>query len=178
MRNKIIELIPEFDLIEDKDLCDKCLKVYEKALSKGGWTPEDMDKIPFTLLIKDCPATYLTHTRGVTRVAIGIADGLTETYGDLMPINRDILIAAALLHDVGKIVEYARAKDGGTVRSHHGKMLRHPFSGVGLCYDEGIPDEVMHCIAMHSKEGDGGRATTEAYIINHADFANFEPLHK
>jgi putative nucleotidyltransferase with HDIG domain len=178
MEDKILKLIPEFNLIENKELRAKTLRVYVKALTRGGWQPEDMGNIPFTLLIKDCPASYLAHVRGVTRVAVGIADGLSETYGNLMPINRDILIAAALLHDVGKLVEYARGSSATAVKSPHGKMLRHPFSGVGLCYDEGIPDEVMHCIAMHSKEGDGGRITTEAIIINHADFANFEPWHK
>ena len=175
MEKRIVKLIPEFDLIEDTELRARTLRVYIKALAKGGWQPEDMGKIPFTLLIKDCPASYLAHVRGVTRAALGIADGLSEVYGDLMPINRDILIASALLHDVGKLVEYARGSSATTVKSAHGKMLRHPFSGVGLCYDEGIPDEVMHCIAMHSKEGDGGRITTEAIIIHHADFVNFEP---
>ncbi len=178
MENKIRELLPEIELISDKSLRDKTVHVYAKALTKGGWKPEDMEKIPFTLLIEDCPASYLQHVQGVTRVAIGIADGLERTYGDLIPINRDILICGALLHDVGKLVEYTCDAAGCTFKAHHGKMLRHPFSGVGLCYDEGIPDEVLHMIAMHSKEGDGGRVTTEAIIINHADFANFEPLHK
>jgi len=178
MEDKILKLIPEFNLIKNEDLRRKTLRVYAKALEKGGWQPEDMDKIPFTLLIKDCPASYLKHVRGVTRVAVGIAGGLKDIYGDLMPVDFDILVSAALLHDVGKLVEYKRDASGSTVKAPHGKMLRHPFSGVGLCYDEGIPDEVMHCIAMHSKEGDGGRITTEAIIINHADFANFEPLHK
>jgi hypothetical protein len=31
-------------------------------------------------------------------------------------------------------------------------------------------------IAVHAKEGEGARHTTEAFIINHSDFANFEPL--
>jgi putative nucleotidyltransferase with HDIG domain len=178
MEDKIRELLPEIGLIRDEHLRGKTLRVYVKALEKGGWQPEDMEKIPFTLLIEDCPASYLQHVQGVTRVALGIAEGLERTYGDLMPINRDILICGALLHDVGKLVEYECDIDGCTFKAAHGKMLRHPFSGVGLCYDEGIPDEVMHMIAMHSKEGDGGRITNEAIIINHADFANFEPLHK
>ena len=177
MEEKIRDLLPEIELIRDEHLRSKTMRVYEKALDKGGWQPEDMEKIPFTLLIKDCDVNYLQHVQGVTRVAIGIADGLERTYGERMPIDRDILICAALLHDVGKLVEYECDDTGCTFKAHHGKMLRHPFSGVGLCYDEGIPDEVMHCIAMHSKEGDGGRTTTEAIIINHADFANFEPLH-
>jgi hypothetical protein len=39
-----------------------------------------------------------------------------------------------------------------------------------------IPQEVLHIIAAHSKEGDGARRTVEAVIVNHADFVNFEAL--
>ena len=67
-----------------------------------------------------------------------------------------------------------KKKDGGFQKSEAGKSLRHPFSGVGLCYDEGIPHEIMHIIAVHSKEGDTGKRTPEAAILHHADFSNFD----
>jgi hypothetical protein len=35
----------------------------------------------------------------------------------------------------------------------------------------------MHMIAVHAGEGDGKWRSTEAVIIHHADFTNFEPLH-
>jgi len=34
-----------------------------------------------------------------------------------------------------------------------GRYLRHPFSGVGLAFKHGVPEEVMHVIATHSKRG-------------------------
>ena len=40
----------------------------------------------------------------------------------------------------------------------------------------GLPVEVMHIVAVHSKEGDGGHRSLEANIIFHCDFANFEPF--
>ena len=73
MKEKIRKLLPEIEWIEDKDLQEKVVASYEDALKTGGWQPEDMDKIPFTLLIPDCPASYLTHVRGVTRIEIGRA---------------------------------------------------------------------------------------------------------
>jgi hypothetical protein len=53
-------------------------------------------------------------------------------------------------------------------------MLRHPFSGVALAFKHEIPYEVMHIIAVHSKEGDFVRRSPEAIIYHHAEFADFE----
>ena len=55
---------------------------FEDALKIGGWEPEDMAKIPFTLLIKDCPASFLTHTRGVTRICKVSMDEYNVLYKD------------------------------------------------------------------------------------------------
>jgi hypothetical protein len=40
----------------------------------------------------------------------------------------------------------------------------------------GVPDEICHMIATHSKEGDLGRRTVESIIVHHADFMSFEPF--
>ncbi len=176
MKEELLELIPEFNLIEDGDLREKVIKVWLKAMNEGGWNVDDLNHIPFTLLLENCPFSFAEHTRGVVKTAINTINVFGEVYGDKVKINRDYLIAGAILHDVGKLVEYVR-KEGKVVKSDAGKSLRHPFSGVGLCYDEGIPHEIMHMIATHSKEGDLGKRTAESVVINHADFANFEILH-
>ena len=92
-----------------------------------------------------------------------------------MPLNRDHVIAGGLLHDIGKLLEFAYL-DGEYVKSAGGKLLRHPFSGMALAAEFGIPDEVLHIIATHAKEGDHGPRTPEATIVHHCDFALFEPL--
>ncbi|GAB4337151.1 MAG: HD domain-containing protein [Calditrichia bacterium] len=176
MKERLLELIPEFKLITDESLRDKTIAVWEKALKLRGMEPDDMQRMPFTLLIDPCPANFIEHTRGVVKVAYNAAKALQEVYSDKMPINLDYLVSGALLHDVGKILEYIE-KDGKFVKSHEGKYLRHPFSGVGLAFDEGIPDEILHMIAVHAGEGNGRWRSTEAVIIHHADFTNFEPLH-
>jgi putative nucleotidyltransferase with HDIG domain len=177
MKDELIALIPEFELIDDKDLKEKTLAAYIDALETGGWEPGDLARMPFTLLIEPCPATMLEHIRGVTTVAMAIAKALSTAYpkNPRMQANYDLLVSGALLHDVGKLVEYGE-KGGKFVVSKSGKLLRHPNSGVGIARASGLPEEVQHAIAYHSHEGDGRRATLEAIIINHADFLNFEPL--
>ncbi len=77
--------------------------------------------------------------------------------------------------DVGKLIEYVMDGESAVV-GNTGRLLRHPFSGVALAMRFGVPDEICHMIATHSKEGDLGKRTTESLIIHHADFMSFEPF--
>ncbi len=176
MREKLIELIPEFEWFTDEALKEKTLRVWEKALEMRKMEPEDLLRMPFTLLIKPCPANFIEHTRGVVQVAYNAGKALKNVYRDKISINMEYLLCGALLHDVGKILEYVE-KDGEFIKSREGKYLRHPFSGVGLAFNEGIPEEVLHTIAVHAGEGNGRWRSNEGIIIHHADYTNFEPLH-
>lgn len=175
-RNELVKLIPEFNLIEDDELREKCLKTYESALEQGGWQPADLMALPFTLLIDPCPANYVEHVRAVTLTSIGTAKAMQEVYGNLLPINMDYLVAGGLLHDLGKLLEYEPGTEGLTVQTAYGKLIRHPFSGMALAARFDLPSEIQHMIAAHAGEGDKVHRSTEATIINHADFVNFESL--
>lgn len=173
MKEDLLKFIPEFNLIKDSDLKEKVLKVWDIALKAGNWEAKDLQRMPFTLLIDPCPCTMVEHIRGVVNVSIEAAKALQSIYQDKIKINEDYLIAGALLHDIGKLVEY-KEENGRFIQSNGGKLVRHPISGVGLCYSQDIPEEVMHIIASHSWEGDRSRRTPEAIIVHHADFINFE----
>ena len=88
----------------------------------------------------------------------------------------DVLISGAILADVGKLLEYELDKEGKVVQGKYGQYLRHPFSGVSLAEECGIPPEVCHIIAAHSHEGDLVKRSTEACIVHHADFMTFLPF--
>lgn len=178
MRARLIQLIPEFDLIEDADLREQCLQTWEAAMEEGGWTPDELAQMPFTLLIHPCPASFIEHTRAVTLTAIRAAEVFVQIYGDRVPVNRDWLIAGGLLHDVGKLLEYERREDGMTVQTHAGKLLRHPFTGMELAARFGLPAEVQHIIAAHAGEGDKVKRSTEATLVNHADFMSFHAIQR
>jgi putative nucleotidyltransferase with HDIG domain len=173
MKEEILKLLPEINKIKDASLRDLTLTVWADAVARGGWSLSDLDAMPFTLLIKKVKVSLIEHTRAVTRTSLQIAEVLNETYAGKLSVNIDNLLAGAILHDVGKLFEYKR--EGGTfVKSHEGELLRHPISGAAFAFKYGLPQEVIHIIAAHSKEGDGGRRTIEAVIVNHADFVNFD----
>ena len=175
MKTKLHKIFPEFYLIQNEQLREKTINVWIEAIATGGWEIKDLQRIPFTLLFPDCPVNIIEHTRSVTQIAIESAKILEQFNAAAYKINNDILISGALLHDVGKIVEFAE-EAGKIKKSALGKLLRHPFSGAGLAMRHNLPDKVVHIIAVHAKEGDGGYRCPEAVIVHHADFMNFEPL--
>jgi putative nucleotidyltransferase with HDIG domain len=176
MRKRLLELVPEFDLIQDKDLREKTIRVWEAALERSGWTPDTLLQMPFTLLINPCPANYIEHIRAVTLTAYRSAQLFNEIYGDRVPINMDLLVSGGLLHDIGKLLEYEIRDDGMTVQTAYGQLMRHPFSGAALAYEFGLPMEVQHMIAAHAGEGDKVKRSPEATLVNKADFMSFETL--
>ena len=101
---------------------------------------------------------------------------MNEFFKDELPVNMDILISGAILADVGKLLEYELDENGKSIQGKYGQYLRHPFSGVSLAEECGVPAEVCHIIAAHAHEGDLVKRTTEAYIVHHADFMTFLPF--
>ena len=173
MRDAIVAILPELGEIENVELRDEVLAVWDEALKKKAWDIETLKRMPFTLLVDDVNISFIEHVRTVCRMCVAMEKELNDMYGDRVNLNHDHLVAGALLADVGKIYEYDDV-DGKFVKSEHGKYLRHPFSGVGLSFRHELPDEVMHIIAVHSKEGEGFQRTAEAIIFHHADFTDFE----
>jgi 3'-5' exoribonuclease len=116
----------------------------------------------------------IEHTLSVARVC----DALAFHYGPA--IDRDLLIAAALLHDIGKVREIgARA---GFPYTDEGKLLGHIVIGMQMVADvaRGVPDLssgrlllLQHLIASHQGryEWHSPREprTLEAIVLHYAD---------
>ncbi len=175
MREAVQELWPEIAWIRDEQLRESVLETWILALENSPLTPDDLNRIPFTLLVKDCPATFMEHKRCVVHIARRSAEAMEEFLGKGLPIDHDTVIAGAILADVGKLLEYEKV-GGKAVQSDRGKNLRHPFTGVHLAMSCGVPDEVCHIIATHAAEGNLVKRSTEAFIVHHADFMSFEPF--
>ena len=177
MTEEIKKLWPELEWISDPDLRAKTARTWETALERSVLTADDLNRIPFTLLCgPDLKVTFMDHKRCVVHVARDAGLKMNEFFRDELPVNMDILIAGAILADVGKMLEYELDATGKAVQGKYGQYLRHPFSGVSLAEECGVPPEVCHIIAAHAHEGDLVKRTTEAYIVHHADFMTFLPF--
>jgi len=178
MREELLSTLPEFNLIVNADLREKTIQTWELAMQAGEWTLADLARMPFTLLINPCPVNFIEHTRAVVQIAIKAAEVFIDLYGDRVPVNMDILTSGGILRDVGKLLEYEEREPGVFVQTQEGKLLRHPFTGLELAARCGLPAEVQHIIATHAGEGDKVRRTTEATLVNHADFISFHAVQR
>lgn len=177
MMEEITKLWPELHWIENPELRQKTADTWKLALEKSVLSADDLSQIPFTLLCgSDLKVSFMAHKRAVVHIAVESAKKVREFFGEELPVNMDVLIAGAILADVGKMLEYVLDENGKAIQGRYGQYLRHPFSGVSLAEANGVPPEVCHIIATHAGEGDMVKRTTEAYLVHYADFMTFEPF--
>lgn len=177
MTKEVYELWPELNWIQNEDLRNKTAKTWELALERSVLTPADLNTIPFTLLCgPDLKVTFMDHKRSVVVIARDAGKVINESYHGELTVDMDVLISGAILADVGKLLEYELDANGKAIQGNYGKYLRHPFSGVSLAEECGVPAEVCHIIAAHAGEGNMIKRTTEAYVVHHADFMTFLPF--
>ena len=139
----IAQLFPDIMAITDSSLRDQVATVWDNAITTGcggkGWTFDELRTIKFTLLAGDIDMKFAEHLNSCVKQCMAIADVLGSVFGDRVPINRDYLIAGALLADVGKLLEFDKDAAGNVIKGSFGEALRHPFSGVALCYWQVFP---------------------------------------
>lgn len=178
MKEKIEKLFnQQLGKIKDPNLQEKVVEIWVDAAEKGGWQPDELEKIPFTLLTETKGINLIEHIIAVTEGALGLATTIKENYREMpFEINFDWLIAGGLLHDVGKLLEIEKTEEGTFQKSYQGKCARHPISGAILVAQAGLPEEIVNIVACHAKEGEGRPKRIETVLIHQADFAAFDPM--
>jgi 3'-5' exoribonuclease len=125
---------------------------------------------------------WLEHTLGVVRSCAWLADRYAKHFPD-MKLNRDLVIAGAVLHDIGRVRAIEPAPPGQPFRvGVTGELFGHLF----LAYDmiraaaAGIPDLnselldlLLHLVVTHLKTPEWGSprlpCIPEVLILHHAD---------
>lgn len=182
-RTDVYDIFPEHHWISDVALKQACADTWIEAVSLGKWDEKGIENCPVVVrgLSKTCPDNNITHTRGVVKLAADMLDGLAGCYPDGGACNRDYVIAGALLHDVGKLLEYDYT-DGEAFMRPEGVMFGHPSSGAYLAQKNGLPPEVVHIILAHSDlmspGGEKAYQTRESLMVKYADCMCFYYLLK
>ena len=174
MRQSVITSLPELDAITDPGLRDKVIDAWAYALHRSSFTSIDQIRPsgnPDTPPLKT--GTQTDHIRGVTQVALAIGDSMKSQFPDL-PIDRSMLAACAICHDVGKPFEFdpenqKRWKENPAASGF--PAIRHPQYGTHVCLTVGLPEEVCHAAGCHSGEGELVERSLHVTIINGADHA-------
>lgn len=160
----IENLFPRIDHIKDEDLRDKVINVWLKA-----WKMSDYKKIEdhssWPPAREKLQLSNVEHTNQVVECAIAVADVIERT--QKIKINLDTLIAAAILHDVDKIILFHESTGKLTP---FGKLLTHTHLSHFLALEEKLPVEVIHAISAHSSTySNNPPKTPEALIISKLD---------
>ena len=173
------ELLPELDEIKDPDLRAKVVEAWAVAIAhssfnaigdlraSGKWNTDRLER-----------GTQATHLRGVASVSMGIADAVMAQFPDL-PLDRDILVAGALCHDVGKAYEFdpvKRRKRKNSPSKAGWPIIRHTQYGLHICLSVGLPEEVAHIAIGHSYEGEVLARSPECTVVHYADAAYWQTV--
>ena len=166
------ELMPYVGMIKDTGLREKVRSILEeqKVLLTGQsfsleWSPGGRSHH------HAYPGGLLQHTIATVRLALALCDVVEQVYK--AEVNRDVVLAAAILHDVMKAPCYAEREDGTYMLSPLGERLDHVTLAVAELAKRGFPMEVLHAVAAHHAEhGPITPKTLEALVVHIADLAD------
>ena len=174
LRRGILEDLPEIDWISDPVLRQGAIDAWALALERSSFAR--ISAIPGEanpgIMVMQRGGQH-DHLSGVTRLAVASVDYFAQVYPEAV-IDRDIVIAGGLCHDVGKAWEcdpenQKRWKADGSLVGR--PSLRHPVYGAHICLSVGLPEAVAHIAACHSPEGDNVKRSLECIIVHEADVA-------
>ncbi len=171
MRNEVEKLAGK---IKDKELRGKVLNLLSNP---------SLDLDSPRLSVEECPAgayqhhSYsgglLQHTIGVTELSVTLCDLVEDVYGG--KVDRDTVLAGALIHDIMKVYTYEPCGDGGYMSSNLGEKVDHLTLLVAELYKRGFPVDVIHVAASHHGDVSPVKPKTmEALIVSIADLADSE----
>lgn len=165
----IYKEFPEFHWIESVEIKEKSAQVFCDALEMGRWNKTNINDCPVNIdYMEEGCISNSEHIHDVVSIARDTFDYLDKKSSVKVDCSRDIVIAAALIHDVGKYIEYIY-ENGQIIYSEKGKYVRHPLQAAILASNYDLPDKLIHAIAVHSFEGKDSFESPESTIVKYAD---------
>jgi 3'-5' exoribonuclease len=124
---------------------------------------------------------YLEHVLSVTRTCLYLAQKYADYYNEMQPpLRRDLVIAGAILHDIGKVRELAHQPTGADYTTA-GHLIGHILQGRDMVREahekhQLDPETLLrleHVIVAHQRLPEWGAPkppmTPEALIVHYAD---------
>lgn len=114
---------------------------------------------------------YIEHVVGTAHLALAMCDVAEEVYCG--KVDRDVVVAAVLLHDIFKPVTYSLSKSGRFGSGGLGEFLDHNSLVIAELVRRDFPVEVVHAVAAsHGEYGPIRPHSVEALICHLADMAD------
>jgi 3'-5' exoribonuclease len=101
-----------------------------------------------------CVGGFLEHTLNVTRTCVHLAEKYTDLYPDMQPpLDKDLIVAGAMLHDVGKLREL-RTSAAGTEYSAAGELIGHILQGRDIIREMAAGREIDAELLLDTRIGE------------------------
>ncbi|MGI6401226.1 MAG: HD domain-containing protein [Thermoguttaceae bacterium] len=126
----------------------------------------------------------LEHTSSVTKLTLKLYEHFCFEVPHLSPtISKPLLVAGAILHDVGKILD-SQSTAAASQKTLAGNLIGHQILGLEIVerfaaevqLDDETKYQLEHLILTHSRFPDWGSpfppATLEAMLLHYADYAD------
>jgi 3'-5' exoribonuclease len=123
----------------------------------------------------------LEHTLSVTRTSIFLSDKYADYYPDMTPpLNKSLVVAGAILHDIGKLREYDCKPEGASF-SADGALIGHILLGRDIVREAAMENpldadmllRLEHIIVAHQRLPEWGSPkppmTPESLLVHYAD---------
>lgn len=174
-RDDMYALLPELKLVQNEALRETCADVWMDALEVGGWFEKvGWGNFPFSNIMRDdCPENLLTHTGQVTLACAAVYDAMAPMRERVGDCDRDLVVSGALLHDVGKLIEYDFDENGKACYGRTAKKFRHPVWSAYFAKQHNMSEDLIHLVLTHSMivspEGPNAYCTPESWIVKVID---------
>ncbi|MBS4208148.1 HD domain-containing protein [Bacillus sp. FJAT-50079] len=171
IKDGVVTSLPPINDIQNPELREKVIEAWALALALNGY--ERIEQIPGSGMPgAPIKGDQTRHILGVTYIAMAMKEALEKVFNEPLGVDSDMLLAAALCHDVGKPYEYnpenvERWKNDPRVSGS--PALRHPTYGAYIAMVVGLPEEIVHVCGYHSPEGRFVRRSLSGTIVHYAD---------
>ncbi len=160
------------DKIRDKKLRERVLELLKDPtfqINDRRFSALPLHESPAGMSHHHCyPGGYLEHVVSTANFAISMCDSVEKVYHG--KVNRDLVIACVLLHDIFKPATYAVNENGSYESSSLADYLDHLSLVTSELVRKDFPLQLVHAVSAH--HGDYGPIrphTVEALICHLAD---------
>jgi len=151
-------LFPELAEIGDERLRGAVGSVWDRFWALSAY--ERIEDVPVALKWGE---PVIRHAQAIVKLAVAAARIWEDVHG--VRLQRDHLIAAALLMEVSNLVEF-RPGPNGTEMTDIGKAGTHGWYAANVALEAGVPFPVVHVILSHSPNSGKAPTTPEAQLLH------------